>query len=93
MEGEGRVITALVFSLVIMVVAELFSLSLVSSSFSPSRASGTGERLSNSLLLGGCVHESVRACMCVCVCVCACVCVCVSEREREIRMTWTDTQH
>ena len=68
---EGRVIEegALVFSLlalvvvfvvmvaVMVVVVELFSLSLSSSSLSPSNASGTGERLSSSLLLGGWVCE------------------------------------
>ncbi len=37
----------------VVVVVELFSLSLRSSSLSPSNASGTGERLSSSLLLGG----------------------------------------
>ena len=70
---EGRVIEegALVFSLVVLVVVfmvvmavmvvvvELFSLSLSSSSLSPSNASGTGERLSSSLLLGGYVCERV----------------------------------
>ena len=55
LEGDGRVIEGpLVFSPAPpLVVVVLFSLSLVSSS-SPSRASGTGERLTSSLL-GGCV--------------------------------------
>jgi hypothetical protein len=48
-EGEGRRVALMV----VVGVAELFSLSLRSSSLSPSNASGTGERLSSSLLLGG----------------------------------------
>ena len=49
-EREGKVMEALAFTPPLVV--ELFSLLLGSSSLSPSRASGTGERLTNSLLGG-----------------------------------------
>ena len=54
-EGESRRWAGLMAVTVLeVVVVGLFSLSLnVSSSLSPSKASGTGERLSSSLLLGG----------------------------------------
>jgi hypothetical protein len=58
-EGEGRRVALMVVVVVgvvadtVVVVVELFSLSLRSSSLSPSNASGTGERLNSSLLLGG----------------------------------------
>ena len=62
--GWEEGLAAVIFMIILSPPAPRFSFT---SSSSPSCASGTGERLANSLL-GGCV------CVCVCVRVCTCGC-------------------